>query len=404
MSEIEDYERKIINKKEILNEVEKLKECTVKSWRSMTNLIKRGIIKKIEKGYKLTENGIKSVQKIQENTTLSGSKRGINHKESEISKSVLKKFRRLSIDPELEKQQNEQFSSIQKVLRMNLDINSSNLSKNIDNNEKIKFSEVKLIIDVREMQFHKDGKKKAFLKEKLDDLCVNSEIRNLSVGDMLWIGITTDNEELVLDYVVERKAIEDLCSSIVDGRYVEQKYRLKRSSFNRIIYLLEGNTNEMFGNARSNFSAQTLQKALCSTQVCTNFNTHQTKNLTETAIFLQRTTRMLTKKYISDKNTFKRSDFITYSKYYSNNLKTGDITVQDVFAKQLLQITGCSPDRVFAILQVYPSILSLIHAYDNCDNLAEAEMLLVNITCGKKQRKLGPVLSKRIYTIYSPNK
>lgn len=29
--------------------------------------------------------------------------------------------------------------------------------------------------------------------------------------------------ELVLDYIIERKRIDDLCSSIIDGRFKEQK-------------------------------------------------------------------------------------------------------------------------------------------------------------------------------------
>ncbi len=31
--------------------------------------------------------------------------------------------------------------------------------------------------------------------------------------------------DIVLDYVVERKRVDDLCQSIIDGRYKEQKVR-----------------------------------------------------------------------------------------------------------------------------------------------------------------------------------
>lgn len=36
----------------------------------------------------------------------------------------------------------------------------------------------------------------------------------------LFIG---DKREVVLDYIIERKRLDDLSSSIVDGRYKEQK-------------------------------------------------------------------------------------------------------------------------------------------------------------------------------------
>ena len=47
------------------------------------------------------------------------------------------------------------------------------------------------------------------------------------------------SRELVLDYVVERKRIDDLVASIRDGRYREQKFRFARSGINRPIYLVE---------------------------------------------------------------------------------------------------------------------------------------------------------------------
>lgn len=41
----------------------------------------------------------------------------------------------------------------------------------------------------------------------------------------------------ILDYVVERKKADDLISSMHDGRYKEQKFRLKNSGFKTIYYL-----------------------------------------------------------------------------------------------------------------------------------------------------------------------
>ncbi|NWU88234.1 MUS81 endonuclease, partial [Onychorhynchus coronatus] len=45
--------------------------------------------------------------------------------------------------------------------------------------------------------------------------------------------------ELVLDVVVERKSAADLGNSLRDGRYREQKFRLRRSGLRCPIYLLE---------------------------------------------------------------------------------------------------------------------------------------------------------------------
>ena len=46
--------------------------------------------------------------------------------------------------------------------------------------------------------------------------------------------------EYVLDFIVERKTADDLAASIMDGRYDEQKFRLKSCGINNVIYLVEG--------------------------------------------------------------------------------------------------------------------------------------------------------------------
>jgi crossover junction endonuclease MUS81 len=55
---------------------------------------------------------------------------------------------------------------------------------------------------------------------------------NLPIGDFMW-----QYRGQILDYVMERKKADDLISSIFDGRYKEQKYRLKNSDFSNIYYL-----------------------------------------------------------------------------------------------------------------------------------------------------------------------
>ncbi|CAE7785586.1 Mus81, partial [Symbiodinium microadriaticum] len=47
-------------------------------------------------------------------------------------------------------------------------------------------------------------------------------------------------EVVVLDCIVERKTVLDLASSIVDGRYEEQKQRLSSCGVQHVVYLVEG--------------------------------------------------------------------------------------------------------------------------------------------------------------------
>ncbi len=63
--------------------------------------------------------------------------------------------------------------------------------------------------------------------------CLNARLqtRQLPVGDALWLARHKQQEqEYVLDFLVERKRVDDLWSSIKDTRYKQQKLRIMVSS------------------------------------------------------------------------------------------------------------------------------------------------------------------------------
>jgi crossover junction endonuclease MUS81 len=81
-----------------------------------------------------------------------------------------------------------------------------------------------LIIDTREIESKSSRDR---IAESLLSKGVRVETRALKLGDMMWIARYNDGhggeeDECVLDYVVERKRLDDLCTSIRDGRYTEQ--------------------------------------------------------------------------------------------------------------------------------------------------------------------------------------
>lgn len=47
-------------------------------------------------------------------------------------------------------------------------------------------------------------------------------------------------ESYVLDFLLERKAVGDLASSIKDGRYGRQKAAMRATGLRRLLYVLEG--------------------------------------------------------------------------------------------------------------------------------------------------------------------
>lgn len=95
-----------------------------------------------------------------------------------------------------------------------------------------KFAElydVILILDDRE-QFGHDNRG-ANTRHKVADRLyaqyqIQVEIRRLPIGDATWIARNKQlSHEYVLDFIVERKKVDDLCHSIRDNRYKDQKLR-----------------------------------------------------------------------------------------------------------------------------------------------------------------------------------
>lgn len=88
-----------------------------------------------------------------------------------------------------------------------------------------------LLIDSREVGSRTD--RDAFVR-LLEKEGVRAEKRMLPIGDMLWIARRkpdylaaggSEGNEVVLDAVIERKRLDDLATSITDGRYLDQKVR-----------------------------------------------------------------------------------------------------------------------------------------------------------------------------------
>lgn len=84
------------------------------------------------------------------------------------------------------------------------------------------------------------------------------QVRHSDTGDVLWVARSkaSPRDMWALDYVVERKSVNDLVKSIKDhGRYEKQKYALRRCGLRRIMYLIEGNPDIEVQGVRGRRSA-----------------------------------------------------------------------------------------------------------------------------------------------------
>ncbi|XP_047433210.1 crossover junction endonuclease MUS81 [Mugil cephalus] len=285
--------------------------------------------------------------------------------------------------------------------------------------------EIILCVDFIETTGGSHHRKQELVKE-LQRNGVSFDVRKLNVGDFLWVARekvapvpgqlrAPECKELVLDYIIERKRMDDLCGSIIDGRFREQKFRLKRCGLRRPIYLVEE-----CGSAASHLSLPetTLQQAMVNTQVVDGFFVKRVQDVRESVAYLTVMTRYLTKLY-QNRTLICRSrelegdggsdeedrgtpfcSLISFAEFNHGAVKNKCQTVREVFARQLMQISGLSGDKAAAILEQYSTPHSLLTAYKRCASDAEKEKLLSSIRYGKLKRNLGPALSRTVYQLY----
>ncbi|XP_054457570.1 crossover junction endonuclease MUS81 [Anoplopoma fimbria] len=289
--------------------------------------------------------------------------------------------------------------------------------------------EIILCVDFIETTGGSNHRKQDLVKE-LQRNGVTFDVRKLNVGDFLWVARekvapvpgqlrAPTGRELVLDYIIERKRMDDLCGSIIDGRFREQKFRLKRCGLRRPCYLVEE-----CGSAASHLSLPetTLQQAIVNTQVVDGFFVKRVQDVRESAAYLTVMTRYLIKLYQnctlicrsrelegdggSDEEEEEEErgtpscSLISFAEFNYGAIKNKCQTVREVFARQLMQVSGLSGDKAAAILEQYSTPHSLLTAYERCVSEAQKEKLLSSIRYGKLKRNLGPALSRTVYQLY----
>ena len=187
------------------------------------------------------------------------------------------------------------------------------------------------------------------------------------------------NSENEIKCIVERKTLDDLSSSIIDGRYKEQKSRLLASN-HKIVYIIEGMQKNNHGVKFS-----TLLSAILNCQFRDNITVIRTKDLNETATVLI---------MLKDKLKFNDCNETRVISYESNIhiSKKQNMTKENVFIKQLSCIPGISENIATDIAKLYPTMKLLISKYNDLQTEKECEKLLTCIN------GIGSTISKKVYT------
>lgn len=239
--------------------------------------------------------------------------------------------------------------------------------------------EVKVSVDVREPELYSFLQKCDFAK-----IGCTLESKQLDIGDILF---TTQDIDIPL-LLIERKTVQDLCASIKDGRYREQKIRiLTYKTVLRSMYLIEGIKNyELTSEKIENISTSAVLMSMTNSIVRDQlgiFHVGSTEDSATIIYSLAKSLGMFGKDLIAqtiggEVRELKYTDTI-------RTVKKANITNRIAFIEMLCVVPGISKKRAEP----------LAIKYGNMNNLLEA-IKAKKINEIKKVGGLGDVLYKRL--------
>ncbi|GMI84925.1 ARABIDOPSIS THALIANA MMS AND UV SENSITIVE 81, MMS AND UV SENSITIVE 81 [Hibiscus trionum] len=231
--------------------------------------------------------------------------------------------------------------------------------------------EVILILDDREQFTSQGARSKKMLENICSEFKIKINVRRLPIGDGIWIARHKHlSSEYVLDFIVERKNVNDLRSSIRDNRYRDQKLRLLRSGLKKLIYLVEGDPN-------SSEAAESIKTACFTTEILEGFDVQRTSGLHDTLRKYAYLTRAITqyyKQHLPEDDSRLAGVCPPFNEFIKRCQELDKVAVSDVFSIQLMQVTE---EVAVAVVDLYPTLVSLAHAYSllEGDVCSQEEML-----------------------------
>ncbi|MAU35889.1 MAG: hypothetical protein CMD14_00760 [Flavobacteriales bacterium] len=230
---------------------------------------------------------------------------------------------------------------------------------------------------------------------------IKLEVENLPIGDI----IICDDEKVEL-VIIERKTLNDLASSIKDGRYNEQSFRLNGSPVpnHNIYYLIEG-VLKYYNPQKSRLERKSLLSSFVSISYYKGFSIHRTDDTTESAEWILSYANKLQKdrkKQSYYNSSSKSEEHNTDTKYdYVNvvsKVKKDNITKENIGAIMLMQIPKVSSSIAITIMEKYKNIYNLIIEMEQNPTVLES----ITINQNNKQRKIPKPTIANIYNYLIP--
>jgi ERCC4-type nuclease len=219
-------------------------------------------------------------------------------------------------------------------------------------------------------------------KTNIEDITIES--RNLNIGDIF----------IEPNIIIERKSLNDLASSIIDGRYKEQSNRLSQAMKEegyKIIYLIEGNLDLYLSSSK--ITTETIMSCIFSLSIEKGFYVIRTNHINETARHIIQFSKKSSKINSSDVHlTFDNIDGLIKKK------KKSQINNENIGIIMLCQIPGISSTMASIILYDYNNnIIDFFSSLKKNSNLLND----FRYSCEKtnKEKKLSKNIIENIKTL-----
>lgn len=224
-------------------------------------------------------------------------------------------------------------------------------------------------------------------------------IESLNIGDIVF----RKGNEII--FIIERKTISDLKSSIVDGRNREQKARILGSGVKKeqIMYIVEGDLNKILTNKIDGMALSTMVGSMINTQLRDGIKIYKTVSLLETSQFILK----LYDKFKKDGSTFFNGDVgvssVSVVDYIATikKKKKDNINPNVWFISQLSLIPQVTEKIANEIVTEYKTLSNLIISYEKLDIKDRKNMLSdikYQLKTGKT-RRIGNKISERIFNL-----
>jgi ERCC4-type nuclease len=229
----------------------------------------------------------------------------------------------------------------------------------------------------------------------LDQSSITLVSESLPLGDAIICD--DDGKELL---IIERKSLADLASSIRDGRYKEQGFRLNQCDIHNhhIYYLVEGDLR-YYRPFKGMPDKNALLSAMVSISYYKGFSLFRTNTLEETAEWIVHFAQKIEKEGLSvlpyyTGGSEQISETATYTQVVAKRIKKDNITQANIGAIMLSQIPSVSSTAATAIMAKFNTLAALFSA------LQEDSKCLTSITITNKNGQAKKLTKPCINAVY----